>query len=123
MSDVTKATDLNFDADSLMRCRLIMGDDIKAGEAIDEGSVCYIYSDGLVYEAATTQSGWIGLAYKDYAAGDPVTLCGAGVIVSYGASMTPGATLYLSANKGELATTGTTKVAVVIEDNRILVEK
>jgi hypothetical protein len=123
MSDITKATNLDFDADSLMRCVLIMGDDIKAGEAIDRGSVCFIDSDGLVYEADTTASGYMGFAYATYASGEPVTLVGQGGIVAYGDSMTPGAKLYLSANAGEIATTGTTKAAVVLEDTRILIEK
>jgi hypothetical protein len=123
MSDITRASDINFDADGLMRCSLIKGDDIKAGEALEKGDICFIDSDGLVYEAVTTTSGWHGMAYVDYALGAPVTLAGEGAIVSYGDSMTPGAKLYLSSNKGELATTGTTIVADVLEDDRIILTK
>lgn len=129
MADVTKATSLDFDADSLMRCVIIKGDDIKAGEAITRGDVCFIDSDGLVYKA-TYEDGFVGLSYADYAAGNPVTLIGAGGICSYGASMTPGASLYLSDTAGALGTAGIVDgedtisilAAVVLEDDRILIK-
>lgn len=71
-----------------------------AGEALTEFDACYIKSDGLVMlatAAAADAKGYVrGYASRAVAAGQPITLyreCR----VRYGAGLTPGANVFLSA--------------------------
>lgn len=129
MGNITKVG-LGFDADSLMRCVLVKGDDLKAGEALAKQDACYVASDGTVMKTVTTQTtisgvaDFDGMAYAAFATGEPVTLVGRGAVLDYGASMTPGAFLYASATAGAIGTivlANDEPIAKVLEDNRILV--
>lgn len=90
---------------------------LVAGEALLTAAPCYIKaSDGKVYMSngaaaneAAELDGWTG---KSYAAGEPVTLWGRGVIFEYGTGLTPGAVLYIGATAGRLDTAATTGDAV-----------
>lgn len=73
----------------------------EAGEAIKKGAMCYIKSDGKVYEClATTGSSAsaapMGVASRQANSGEFLTLYGEGTIMQYGTGLTPGAILYLA---------------------------
>lgn len=86
---------------------------VEAGEALIGGYACYIKNDGKAYHAGTavqtgtTQVAFDGLAMRDYAAGDAVTLVGQGnlVMVDGNAGLNEGADLWLSATAGVLSDT------------------
>lgn len=90
---------------------------LVAGEALDPLAPCYIkasdnkvyMSNGTAANEAAELDGWTG---KSYAAGEPVTLWGRGVIFEYGTGLTPGATYYIGTTKGRLDTATTTGDAV-----------
>lgn len=98
-----------------------------AGEAIAAGDCCYINADGLVYRstgaaanAAAKVRGW---ADVDTPIGEAVTLL-FDVNLHYGAGLTPGTNLYVSATvPGGLSDTATTggvaPVAFVWDATRI----
>lgn len=87
---------------------------LLAGEAIAAGHLCYVKSDGLIWKAtgaaATAPAQVRGMAMVAAQVGEAVTLYW-GVMVRYGAGLTPGAKLFLSATAGlidDAATTGGT---------------
>ena len=104
---------------------------VKAGAAIAAGQFCYIKgSDGLVYPAsgaaATEVARARGVVLQAAATGDGVTILH-GVVVRWGAALTPGTPYFLSGtNAGELAdaasTGGTTEIAYAIDATRIYVK-
>lgn len=90
---------------------------LVAGEALLTAAPCYIKaSDGKVYmsngTAANEAAELDGFTGKSYAAGEPVTLWGKGVIFEYGTGLTPGAVLFIGATAGRLDTVATTGDAV-----------
>lgn len=90
---------------------------LVAGEALLAAAPCYIKaSDGKVYMSNGTGANEAaeidGFTGKSYAAGEPVTLWGRGVIFEYGTGLTPGATYYIGATAGRLDTAATTGDAV-----------
>ena len=90
---------------------------LVAGEALLAAAPCYIKaSDGKVYMSNGTAAneaaeldGWTG---KSYAAGEPVSLWGRGIIFEYGTALTIGAPLFLGTTAGRLDTAATTGDAV-----------
>lgn len=100
---------------------------LKAGEAIAAADACYIKNDGKVWKstgaAANAAAKVRGFAAKAAAVGEAVTLY-ADVNFRYGASLTPGADLFLSGvTAGALAdaasTGGTAPVGYVIDATRV----
>lgn len=100
---------------------------LMAGEAIGAFDACYIKaSDGLVYKSTGTAANAAakvhGYASKDTDSGEPVTLY-KNVRVRYGAGLTPGATIYLSATAGTLSdaatTGGTAPIGFVVDATRV----
>src|SRR4051812_12815459 len=98
-----------------------------AGEAIAAGDVCYVKAaDALVYRctgaAANEAARAWGIAARAANIGEPVTLH-TNVAYHYGAGLTIGTPLFVSATAGALAdaasTGGTTKVAHVVSATRI----
>lgn len=90
---------------------------LVAGEALLAAAPCYIKaSDGKVYMSNGTSANEAaeldGFTGKAYAAGEPVTLWGKGVIFEYGTGLTPGATYYIGATAGRLDAATTTGDAV-----------
>jgi len=99
---------------------------LLAGEALTAGAPCYIKSDGKVWlsvgtaaNAAAKVDGW---AAEACAVGEAVTLF-FDVNFRYGASLTPGARVYVGATAGVLAdaatTGGTAPVGFVVDATRI----
>lgn len=126
MAAITKSTDVSMDPVSGMFASTISGK--IAGEAIAKGDMCYIKgSDGKIYRsintAANEAANCHGLAFAAAAAGEAVTLYGAGAIWEYGTGLTPGAAVYLGASAGGLAdAAGTghpTPVGHVVDAQRI----
>lgn len=133
MALVTRRTNVNFDANSVMYAPQRSGH--AAGEDLDAGAPCYIKaSDSKVYmsngTAANEAASFDGFTVQAHKAGEPVALHGIGTRLGYGdasAPLTGGALLYIGATKGRLdsaATTGgTTPVAKVIgatQDIRVI---
>jgi len=90
---------------------------LVAGEALLAAAPCYIKaSDGRVFmsngTAATEPAKTDGFTGRNYAAGEPVTLWGRGVIFEYGAGLTPGGLLFIGATAGRLDNAATTGDAV-----------
>jgi hypothetical protein len=108
--------------------------DLVAGEALLACAPVYIKSsDGKLWmsnaTAANEAAEVIGMTGKTYVAGEPVTLFPPGTVFYYsddfsGASIDPGAVLYLGATAGRLDTAATTGdqhgIAVVLDDNHIV---
>jgi hypothetical protein len=92
---------------------------LVAGEALLTAAPCYIRaSDGRVFMSNGTAAneaakvdGWTG---KPYAAGEPVTLWGRGVIFEYGTGLTPGTDLFVATTAGRLDTAATTGGTVAV---------
>ena len=111
MSDLTKSTDMDFEATSLQRCILIKDPDLVAGEALTKGMPCYIKSDGKVYKSVSTVAtisnltDCHGFAYDTYAIGDKVVLVADGGKMLYTAAsgITPGAPYYVSDTAGKVS--------------------
>lgn len=84
---------------------------LLAGEAIAAGDACYIKSDGRVWKstgaAANAAAKVDGFAAVDAPVGEAVTLL-FDVNFRYGAGLTPGARVYLSATAGTLSDAATT---------------
>jgi hypothetical protein len=102
---------------------------LVAGEALAEGDFVYIKNDGKVYKAtgaaANAAARARGVVLQAAAAGDGVTVLN-GVVVRYGAGLTPGAQYFLSGTvAGGLAdaasTGGTAEIAYAVDDTRIKV--
>jgi hypothetical protein len=101
---------------------------LLAGEAIAAGDICYVKSDGKVWlsngTAATAPAQVRGMAMTAAPVGEAVSLYH-DVVVRYGASMTPGQSLYASATAGALdnaATTGgTAPVGFIVDATRIFI--
>lgn len=99
---------------------------LLAGEAIAAGDLCYIKSDGKVWKsdgsAADALAKVHGMALQAAVLNDAVSLY-FDVNVRYGAAMTPGTNLYLSADAGLIAdaasTGGTAPIGVVLDATRI----
>ncbi len=99
---------------------------LVAGEAIPAGSLVYIKSDGKVWladgSAADAEAAVAGMVLQAAALGEACSIY-FDVNVRYGAGMTPGAKLYLSATEGlidDAATTGgTAPIGFVIDATRI----
>ena len=141
MADITKkaAASLGEDHDSMLRCVQLGQGKIVAGEALSKFDAIYLKSDGKFWKAVSTEvyddnpsaavptnvAHFAGLAYTDYAAGDPVTCMGAGFICDYETDLTPGTQLFVSNTAGKLAdaevASGDDYVAIAIDARRILV--
>jgi hypothetical protein len=99
---------------------------LYAGEAIAAGDACYVKSDGLVWRstgaAATAPAKVAGYAPMACGVGDAITLF-FHVCFRYGAGLTPGATLFLSATAGAIAdaatTGGTAPIGFVVDATRV----
>lgn len=99
---------------------------LLAGEAIAAGDACYIKNDGLVWKSTGTAANAAakvrGFAAQAAAVGEAVTLYW-GVNFRYGAGLTPGADVFLSATAGLLdsaATTGgTAPIGFCVDATRI----
>jgi len=99
---------------------------LLAGEAIAAGDLCYVKSDGKVWKANGTSANaaarHAGVAATSAPVGEAVTLYH-DVDFRYGASLTPGALVYLSTTAGLLedaATTGGANAAgYCVDDTRI----
>jgi len=126
MTAETIASNFSIDMNSAISALKVSG--LKAAEAIEAGEAVYIDSDGELALAVTTQSvvgdvpDYIGFAAHDAAIGEPVTVFGAGVRMTYGASLTPGEFLAICATAGKLEPSTTTGllVAVAISATEIL---
>lgn len=106
MTLITRSSTAGADTGSLIKADQIAGD-LYAGEALSACAPCYIKaSDGLVYQsnatAADEPSKIDGWTQRAVAAGQPVTLYGAGSRFGYGTGLTPGANYYLGATAGRL---------------------
>lgn len=99
------------------------------GEAIAAGDMVYIKSDGKFWlasgAAADAKAQWVGMSATEQTVGEPLTAY-RGVRFHYGAGLTPGARLYLSATvPGGLADAPTTgspagqPAAYAFDDTRI----
>lgn len=103
-----------------------VGSGLLAGEAIAAGQLCYIKSDGKAWlsngTAATAPAQCAGMALQAAAVGEAVSLY-TDVDVRYGAGLTPGAKLFVSATPGTISdaatTGGTAPIGVVIDATRI----
>jgi len=99
---------------------------LLAGEAIAAGDACYIKSDGKIWlstgAAANAAAKVHGYAAKAASVGEAVTLVFE-VNFRYGAGMTPGATVFLSATAGAIAdaatTGGTAPIGFVVDATRV----
>jgi hypothetical protein len=97
-----------------------------AGEDLAVWDACYIKSDGLVWKSNGTSANAAakvdGYAPAVTKAGEPVTLY-KNVRVRYGAGLTPGARIYLSATAGTLSdaatTGGTAPIGFVVDATRV----
>jgi len=97
-----------------------------AGEAIAAGDACYIKSDGKAWlatgTAANAAAQVYGYACQAASVGEAVTLA-YDVRFRYGAGLTPGTKVYLSATAGTLSdaatTGGTAPIGVVVDATRI----
>lgn len=104
----------------------VIASGIKAGEAIAAGDVCYIHSNGTAMRsngtAANAAARARGIAAREASAGEAVTLY-RNIEMHYGAGLTPGADLYVSATAGRLddapTTGGIAPVAMVVSATRI----
>lgn len=99
-----------------------------AGEAIAAGDACYIKNDGKVWlatgAAANAAAKVRGYAAVATAVGEAVTLIQGPCMWRYGASLTPGADLFLSgATPGALvdaaSTGGTAPIGFVVDATRV----
>lgn len=99
---------------------------LLAGEALDHFDACYIKSDGKVWKSNGTSANAAakvdGYASKATAVNEAVTLY-KNVRVRYGAGMTPGTRVYLSATAGTLSdaatTGGTAPIGFVVDATRV----
>lgn len=126
MAAITKSANISMDTVSGMKPSTISGK--VAGEAIAKGDACYIKgSDGKIYRsigtAANEAANVHGLAADASAAGEAVTLYGAGGIWEYSTGLTPGAAVYLGLVAGGLDTAAQvghpTPVGHVVDAQRI----
>lgn len=101
---------------------------LLAGEAIGAGHLCYIKSDGKVWKADGTSANAAakvrGMALVAAQTGEACTLVH-GVHVRYGASLTPGADLFLATTPGLIVDTastgGSAPIGFVVDDTRIAI--
>jgi hypothetical protein len=112
MAVVTKGTDASMDAATGQLAPMVAGD-LYAGEALGAVAPCYIKaSDGKVYQsngtAANEAAKFDGFTAVAYAAGEAVTLFGAGARFKYGTGLTIGTDLFVAATAGALDTAATT---------------
>jgi hypothetical protein len=99
---------------------------LLAGEAIAAGDLCYIKSDGKIWRsngtAANAAAVCIGIALEACNTGEACTIMW-NVNMRYGAGLTPGAKLFVSATAGAIddaATTGgTAPIGYVVDATRI----
>ena len=99
---------------------------LLTGEAVAAGDLCYIKSDGKVWRSNGTsvaaQAVCVGIAAEACAVGEACTILW-NVNVRYGAGLTPGARLYVSATAGAIddaATTGgTAPIGYVVDATRV----
>jgi hypothetical protein len=102
---------------------------LMAGETLAAYDACYIKSDGKVWKSNGTSANAAakvdGYAATATAADEPVTLL-KNIRVRYGAGMTPGARIYLSATAGTLSdaatTGGTAPIGFVIDATRVFLD-
>jgi hypothetical protein len=126
MAAVVKSTRAGYDAHSAMTCVKIS--ELFAGAAFEALAPVFIDSDGLVQPA--TDDSTNELAFDGFAArgidsdqiGSPVTILSHGVIMEYledSDNYTPGTRFYVGATNA-LETTGTTPVAMAINNKEII---
>lgn len=103
---------------------------LYAGEAIAAGDACYIKSDSKVWRstgaAANAAAKVNGYAAMDCPSGEAITLF-YNVCFRYGAGLTPGATIFLSATTGAIAdaatTGGTAPIGFVVDATRVYLKQ
>jgi hypothetical protein len=119
MSDLTRNAP---SVDGFSANRGVVITQLKAGEALSAGDTVFIHSDSKVYqsdavdhvdsltlEAGTTDpvitvSKFDGMVNADYAVGEPVTIFGAGnILTKYATGLTPGAFYWVSGTQGSLS--------------------
>ena len=133
MANVTRSSNANAEATSLLRATQISGSALRAGEALDACAPCYIkVADGLVYMCvgdAKATAVVAGFTAQAVASGDPVTLWGVGTLFLYdnAGGLDAGDRLYVSATAGRLddaATTGDTEgVALAVTSKLVTVTR
>jgi hypothetical protein len=140
MADLTKLTTANSDGNSKLTAFYVSG--LTAGDDLPKLAPCYLDDAGVLQlcvstvkddtdiaisvgegageltgEITLSVSKFLGFTVKPFAAGDPVTLYGPGLIFSYG-TVVPGANYYVSDTAGKLSDTpivlGDKPVAVAI---------
>jgi hypothetical protein len=112
MADLTRSAQAGLDASTGMFAGQKSGN-LYAGENLAAAAPCYIKSaDGKVYQsngtAANEAAKFDGFTPVSYLAGEPVTLFTAPARFRYGAALTIGADLFVSATAGNLSDTATT---------------
>lgn len=126
MAAITKSANVSMDNVSGQKPSTISGK--LAGEAIAKGDMCYIKgADGKIYRSINTAVNEAakchGMAPDAAAAGEAVTLYGAGSIWEYSTGMTPGIDVFLGATAGSLDTAAGTghplPVGHVVDAQRI----
>lgn len=99
---------------------------LAAGENIAAGDACYVKSDGKIWRSTGTAANAAakvdGFAPYAVNSGETITLF-FNVTFNYGASLTPGARVFLSATTGAIAdaatTGGTAPVGFVVDATRV----
>lgn len=99
---------------------------LVAGEALAAFDAVYIKSDGKIWKSNGTSANAAakvrGYAAQAVGAGEPITIY-LNPRVRYGAGMTPGTTLFLSATAGTLSdaatTGGTAPIGFVVDATRV----
>ena len=103
----------------------------RAGEAIAAGDALYSHTDGRLYRAtgaaANAAAVVVGFAAVDAAVGDAVTALAAGVMMHYGAGLTPGTPYYLSGTTAggidtAASTGGTAPIAYAWDATQIILK-
>lgn len=128
MSAVVKSTKAGYDAISATKCIVIselLG--AGAGLAFEKYDPVYIDSDGKLRAAFDDTTGvkfdGFAMSPNDSVGGLPITVMGQGLIMEWledSDDYTPGTKLYVGA-ANQLETTGTTPIAMAINNKEIIV--
>lgn len=125
MADLTRIAAPSFDSSNPSLPKIT---GLVAGEALLNGDLVYIKSDGKVWKsngtAATAPAKAVGMVGLDCAVNEACTILCRGWRWNYGTGLTPGAKYYVSATAGLLAdaatTGGTTPVAHAVSATDII---
>lgn len=129
MAAVVKSTKAGYDTLSATRC-IVISELLSAGAglAFEKLAPVFIDSDGKVRPATDDSTNELrfdgfAMAENDSVGGLPVTIMGQGLIMEWledSDDYTPGTLLYVGATN-QLETTGTTPVAMAINNKEIIV--